>query len=294
MPKARILSAAAGLSFLMAATASGQNEPPSAPFKRVGGTGQSNMVTCAGPGSVCYPQSIAAGPNGTAWLLGTAKTSEGDYYVYQWKGSKWVRASVGAGTQIAVGLDGYPWVLTHSGAIYHWNGTTFVLADGGGCATSIGVGSGFGSSQFPYGIPWIIGCNGSSTTDGTIYEYTGEGWSVWPGGANRVAVSPQGVPVVITTSGSVWYLGTNGAFVETPPACANSVAAGSDFDPLSGPFADIWVTSCSDVNSQGADIFQLQKGTEWVQIPGVASQISLAPDTGAAWVLTLTGEIFKN
>ncbi|MGO4879747.1 MAG: hypothetical protein ACLP59_02860 [Bryobacteraceae bacterium] len=279
---------------LLAATALGQNEPQSSQFKRVAGTALSTMVPCVGPGSLCFPQSIAAGPNGTAWVLGTAKTSGGDYYVYQWKNSKWVRASVGAGTQIAVGIDGYPWVLTHTGAIYYWNGTTFVLAPSGGCATSIGVGPGYGSSQFPYGVPWIIGCNGSSTTDGTIYEYTGDGWSVWPGGANRIAVSPQGEPVVITTYGSVWYQNINGAFVETPAACANSVAAGSDSDPLSAPFADVWVTFCGDVNSQGAKIFQLQNGTAWVRIPGVASQISVAPDTGVAWVVTLTGEIFKN
>jgi hypothetical protein len=91
------------MSLMMAATATGQ-------FQRISGTAQSNMVPCAGPGHLCYPQSIAVGPNangstnGTAWVLGTAKTSAGDYYVYRRQGSTWVPASIGAGTQIAVGI----------------------------------------------------------------------------------------------------------------------------------------------------------------------------------------------
>jgi hypothetical protein len=73
--------AGAGMALLMVATASGQ-------FKRIPGTAQSNMVPCPVAGYTCYPQSIAVGPNangstlGTAWVLGTAKTPAGDYYVY--------------------------------------------------------------------------------------------------------------------------------------------------------------------------------------------------------------------
>jgi hypothetical protein len=292
------IATVAGFVFLMAAAASGQIQPQIAPFKRMPGTAESGMVSCAGPGGLCFPQSIAAGPNGTAWVLGAGKTTAGDYYVYQWVGSKWVRTD-GAGTMISVGLDGYPWVITHLGTIYYWNGRTFVLAPGGGCATSIGVGWSLGDkTDYPYGIPWIIGCNGSSTTDGGIYSYFSyqgsHSWILQPGAANRIAVSPAGEPVVITQYGSVWYMGNDFYFQEAPPACANSIAAGSTSDPLSSWFADVWITFCGDVSNQGANIYQLQNATSWVQIPGTASQISLTPDTGVAWVVTLTGEIFAN
>ncbi|MGC9952303.1 MAG: hypothetical protein ABSF64_38670 [Bryobacteraceae bacterium] len=198
--------AAAGIALLMAATASGQDERQVSGFKRIPGTAQSNMVPCPVAGYTCYPQSIAAGPNGTAWVLGTAKTSAGDYYVYQRQGSKWVRTD-GAGLQIAVGIDGYPWVITHLGTIYYWNGSTFLPAPGNACATSIGVAPSNGQPEFPYGDPWVIGCNGSSTTDGSVYQYMGPafGWQQWPGAANRIAVSPQGEAVVITMYGIVWY-----------------------------------------------------------------------------------------
>ena len=107
-------------------------------------------------------------------------------------------------------------------------------------------------------------------------------------------MSPQGEAVVITTSGIVWYDLAGGIFDETPPGCASSVAAGSYSDPLAAPYADVWITGCGNVNNQGAKIFQLQNGTAWVQIPGVASQISITPDTGVVWAVTLTGEIFEN
>jgi hypothetical protein len=266
-------------------------------FKAVGGTAQPNVVACPVAGYTCYPQSIAVGPNangstiGSAWVLGTAKTSGGDYYVYQRKGSSFVRTN-GAGLQMAVGIDGYPWVITHLGTIYYWNGSTFVLAPGGGCATSIGVGPGYNAT---YGDPWIIGCNGSSTTNGSIYQYfwgNGGAWVQQPGAANRIAVSPEGVPWVITVGGTVYYW--NGSyFTGAPAGCASSIAVGSLTEPLAGPYGDVWITGCGNVTSAGAKIFQLQNGTSWVQIPGVASQISVSPDLGVPWVVDLTGEIFE-
>jgi len=284
----------AGMALLMTATASAQIEPRVSRFKRVAGRAQSNMVPCPAAGYSCYPQSIAVGPNangstlGTAWILGTGKTSAGDYYVYQRQGSRWVRTD-GAGLQIAVGIDGYPWVITHLGTIYYWNGSTFVLAPGGGCATSIGVGPMQSSFNFPYGTPWIIGCNGSSTTDGSIYQFDGSGWVLAPGAANRISVTTDGTAWVITSAGSAFYWSFDGFLPGPAGGCASSIAAGkAGFDINT----DVWITGCGDVNNQGAKIFQLTADFSWQQIPGVASQVAVSPDLGVAWVVTLTGEIF--
>jgi hypothetical protein len=277
----------AGMALSMAATASAQ-------FKRVGGTAQSNTVPCPAAGYSCYPQSIAVGPNahgstlGTAWILGTAKTGAGDYYVYRRKGSRWVRTD-GAGLQIAVGIDGYPWVITHLGTIYYWNGSAFLLAPGNGCATSIGVGPKQSPGGSPYGTPWVIGCNGSSTTDGNIYQFNGSEWVLGPGAANRISVTTDGIPWVITAAGNVFYLSFSSFLPGPAGGCASSIAAGKagfDID------TDVWITGCGEVNNQGAKIFQLTGNFTWLQIPGVASQVAVSPDLGVAWVVTLTGEIF--
>jgi len=276
--------AGAGMALLMAATASGQ-------FKRIPGTAQSNMVPCPVAGYTCYPQSIAVGPNangstlGTAWVLGTAKTSAGDYYVYQRQGSSWVRTD-GAGLQISVGIGGYPWVITHLGTIYYWNGSTFVLAPGDGCATSIGVGPGY---LFQYGDAWVIGCDGSSTTDGSVYQFQGSGWVYQTGPvANRIAVLAEDVPFLISASGQV-LVWNGGAPTPEPPGCATSIAAGPGVGPQ---YPNLWITGCGNVNNQGAKIFELEND-KWVRIPGVGSQVALSPDLGVAWVVTLTGEIFS-
>ena len=264
-------------------------------FKRVGGAALSFLVPCPTSGNDCYPQSIAVGPNangstiGDPWVLGTGKTSAGDYYVYQWRNSSWVR-TVGAGLQIAVSPQGYAWVITHLGTMYYWNGSTFVLAPGNGCATSIGVGPNAYGSQ--YGDPWIIGCDGSDIFNGSIYQLQGSAWVKQPGAANQIAVSPQGVPWVLTSTGSIFYW--NGSyFTGAPAGCASSIAVGPVTAPLAGPYGDVWITGCGDVTNAGAKIFQLQNGTSWVQIPGVASQISVSPDLGVPWVVTLTGQIFE-
>jgi hypothetical protein len=282
-----------GMVLLTTAAASAQNEPQVSRFKRVAGAAQGNMVPCPAAGYSCYPQSIAVGPNangstlGTAWVLGTGKTSAGDYYVYRRQGSKWVRTD-GAGLQIAVGVDGYPWAITHLGTIYYWNGSTFVLAPGGGCATSIGVGPTQDPGAFPYGWPLIIGCDGSATTDGSIYQFDGSGWVLQPGAANRISVTTDGTAWVITSAGSVFYSSFAG-YLPGPAGCASSIAAGkAGFDINT----DVWITGCGDVNNRGAKIFQLSPDFSWLPISGIASQVAVSPDLGVAWVVTLTGEIF--
>jgi len=262
-------------------------------FLKIGGTAYDNLVPCPQGGALCYPQSIAVGPSsngspiGTPWVLGTAQTSEGDYYVYQWQNGSFVQTD-GAGLQIAVSPEGYAWVVTHLGTIYYWNGSTFLPAPAG-CATAIGVGPNLYGSQ--YGDPWIIGCNGSEVSNGSIYQLQGSTWVEQPGAANRIAVSPEGVAWVIDEAGTVFYW--NGAgFSAGPAGCANSIAAGPVTAPLSGLFGDVWIVGCGNVNAGGAKIFQMQEDS-WVLIPGDAEQVSVSPDLGVPWLVTRAGLIFE-
>lgn len=268
-------------------------------WARVGGAALSWRVPCPGPeaGEDCLPQSIAVGPNangstiGDPWVLGQGHTASGDYYIYHWQNSQWVQQP-GAGTQIAVSPQGYPWVINHLGQIFYWNGSAFELAPGNGCAISIGVGP--ATSAEPYGDPWAIGCNGNDTqanANGGIYRLQGSTWVQQPGAATQIAVSPQGVPWVINAAGSIYHWYAFG-FVQVP-GCATSIGVGPTTAPLASPYGDAWVTGCGEVTNQGYNIYQFQNGTSWVQIPGVASQISVSPDLGVPWVVNFSGQIFE-
>jgi hypothetical protein len=257
-------------------------------WDQVGGAALSYNVPCNGVGGVCFPQPIAVGPSangspiGDPWVLGTNSIGY-DYGIYQWVDNTWVEKP-GAATQIAVSPQGVAWVIDHLGQIFYWNGSAFELAPGNGCATSIGVGPASGND--PYGTPWVIGCNGGEDTNGGIYVLNGATWVQEPGAANQIAVSPEGVPWVISVGGHIYHW--NGSNWTAVTGCATSIAVGPTTAPLAGPYGDAWAIGCG-----GSNIFQFQNGTSWVQIPGAASYVSVSPDIGVPWVVNSSGQIFE-
>ena len=260
---------------------------------RVPGTALGGFITCPWVAADCYPQSIAVGRNlnrstaGDAWALGNTG-KDGDYYIYQWVNGQWVQEP-GAGTQIAISPDqSRVWVINHLGQIFYWDGLAFQEAPGHGCATSIGVGPNANGSQ--YGTPWVIGCGGNITQNSGIYQLQDSTWVQQPGAAVSIAVSPQGVPWVVAGDGSIWYW--NGSGFTQVPGCATSIAVGPNTADFAGPNGDVWVTGCDRATSAGNSIYQLQNGS-WVQIPGVAAQISLSPDLGIPWVVTFQGQVYR-
>jgi hypothetical protein len=237
-------------------------------------------------------ESIGVGPNangsniGDAWTLGYTANSSGDYNIYQWQKSGWVQKS-GAATHIAVGPEGYPWVINHSGAIYYWNGSAFEPAPGNACASWISVGSNaYGSN---YGDPWILGCN-EGTNGYNIYQLRGSTWVQQTGQATKLTVGPIG-PWIINKAGSVYYW--NGtSYAEAPGSpCATDISVGP-LVGLSFPFGDAWTTGCY-FQSTGYNIYQLQQNGTWVQVPGQANQISLSPDLGVPWIVDSGGHIYQ-
>ena len=237
---------------------------------------------------------IAVGPNangssiGDAWTLGFNADANGNYAIYQWKNSKWV-AQAGRATHIAVGPEGYPWVVNSAGQIYYWNGSAFEPAPGPSntCASWIAVGpNAYGST---YGDPWILGCH--EGTDGySIDQLQGSTWVYQNAKALRIAMGPKG-PWVISITGAIYFW--NGtSFVEAPAGCATSIGVGPLSAPLAGPYGDVWVTGCT-LDGNGYHIYQLQNGTKWVEIPGIGSAIAVSPDFGVPWYVDLVGHIFE-
>jgi len=239
-------------------------------------------------------QSIGVGPNangspsGVAWTLGFNANSDGDYNIYQWqwKTSSWVKEP-GAATHIAVSPEGYPWVVNHAGQIYYWNGSAFESAPGNACASWIGVGPNAFNST--YGDPWILGCNWQ-TNGYNVYQLQGSTWVHQPGQFTKLAVGPRG-PWAIDNNGLVYYW-NGSSFQQAPTACATSIGVGPLTAPFAGTYGDTWITGCHQ-DGNGYRIYQLYFGETWVEIPGIAAQISVSPDLGVPWVVNTTGHIYQ-
>jgi hypothetical protein len=253
-------------------------------FKQVAGLA-SNSATA---------EPIAVGPNqngsyvGDAWTLGYHADANGDYAIYQWKNGKWVAKS-GRANHIATSVQAYPWVVNHLGEIYYWDGSAFEPAPGSSntCASWIAVGpNAYGST---YGDPWILGCHEGA--DGySVIQLQGSNWVSQNAKAMKIAVGPTG-PWIISITGAVYYW--NGtSFVEAPTACATSIGVGPLSAPFAGPYGDVWITGCS-LDGNGYRIYQLQNGTTWVEIPGIASAIAVSPDLGVPWYVDTVGHIFE-
>jgi hypothetical protein len=262
----------------------GQIDFTSSQFKEVAGL--ANTGTRA--------ESIAVGPNpigstvGDPWVLGNTANSTGDYSIYHWENSSFVQKT-GSATHIAISFDGHPWVVTNSGAIYYWNGSTFKAAPGNPpCAKWISVGlNAYGSS---YGDPWILGCvkgpNGYN-----IYQLQGSSWVQQPGQAIKMAIGPSG-PWITDINGIVNYWNGTG-FVKAPGSpCATNIAVSPIIIPFGNPLGDAWITDCS-FQSTGYNIDQLQPNNTWAQIPGQADYIAISPDLGVPWIVDSAGHIYE-
>ncbi|HZS39220.1 MAG TPA: ricin-type beta-trefoil lectin domain protein [Polyangia bacterium] len=64
---------------------------------------------------------IAAGPKGNTWIISTPSGAS-DGFPALWNGSQFAQASNLAASQIAVGADGAPWVVTSTNTIARWGG----------------------------------------------------------------------------------------------------------------------------------------------------------------------------
>ncbi len=265
-------------------------------FLEVGGAALYAVSIKCGNGAGCNAESLAVGPNaagsniGDAWVLGTSYNSEDDFYVYRWVSGTWVQQSGIAGVMIAVSPNGYPWVVDHLGKIHYFNGSSWNLAPGDGCATAIGVGpNAFGST---YGDPWVIACDGGYHSDASIYQLQGSKWVKQPGKALKIAVSPDlGFPWVVNAAGNIYFW--NGTTFNEIGGCATSIGVG----PLSAAiffgdaFGDAWITGCTP-EGNGYGIYQLQSGS-WVKIPGSAVEIAVSPDLGVPWIVNRLEQIYQ-
>lgn len=146
---------------------------------------------------------IAAGPKQAIWAIGKMASvdSSPDRTIYSLVQGSWVQEPGGA-IDITVAPDtGSPWIVDASGLVYLWDKGTWSPTNRGGVAMSrIAAG--------PGGVLWAIGKTPSApgSFDGAIYRsIDGVSWQRQPGAAFRIAVSPDGVPWIVTAKGVVLF-----------------------------------------------------------------------------------------
>ena len=146
---------------------------------------------------------IAAGGDGSIWLLGTAKVA-GGYSIYKWDGNTQNWSSIpGAGLRIAVEKSGSPWVVNDSGDIFRYDLTARNWSLKAGKAHSVHTG-------LSSGTVWILGT--AVTVGGypvSRYVPATQGWEQYGtfGAVGMTEVS--GTPWIVQSDGSFFSKGAD-------------------------------------------------------------------------------------
>ncbi|MEX2151308.1 MAG: tectonin domain-containing protein [Steroidobacteraceae bacterium] len=143
-----------------------------------------------------------------------------------------------------------------------------------GAARDVGVGAD--------GSVWVIGTNAVAGGYG-IYRRTNNTWANIPGGAERIAVDPQGNAWVVNSSDKIFrYDGTKWVLLN-----------GSARDIGVGANGTVWVIG-APAEAGGYGIYRsTDKGVNWTKIPGGAVRVSVDPQ-GNAWVVNSSNKIFRH
>jgi hypothetical protein len=136
------------------------------------------------------------------------------------------------------------------------------------------------------GQVWAIG-QGTASGSHKIHFWTGSSWATVSGGAERIAVAPDGVPWIVNSDGQILKRTTNspssGSWV-TVGGCANDIGIGAA--------GDIWITNCTAASGG----FRVSKwnGTSWVQTSdsGAGTRIAVAAN-GVPWLVNNLGRVFR-
>ena len=136
---------------------------------------------------------IGVGRDRSAWVLGCASGGNGGNEIYRWNGTAWQRVD-GAATNIAVSPEGTPWVVAADGTIWNRKGSSWQQV--AGCGKDIGVGTD--------DTAWVLGCASGGNGGYEIYRWNDNAWEKVDGAALRIAVSPGGIPWVVSSDGTIW------------------------------------------------------------------------------------------
>jgi hypothetical protein len=219
---------------------------------------------------------IAIGANGSVHIIGT-ETPQGR--IWRWTGSGWSRYNLGAAMKIAVAPDGTPWVVTSSGSIHYWNGSSWIQCPAPPYTS--------GARDIAIGANGAVHIIGTETPQGRIYKWTGSAWEMYNcGAAMKIAVAPDGTPWVVTSSGSVHYwVGSTWSWIQKNGITASSISIGAD-----GTVAVLGTNAVSG----GYRVYLYCADTDaWKQFSdGAATELAVGR-AGELWLVNSSGYIFN-
>ncbi|HEX3099147.1 MAG TPA: tectonin domain-containing protein [Usitatibacter sp.] len=205
---------------------------------------------------------IAAGADGSVWVIGNDAQAGGNYGIYRYTGSTWARMP-GAAVRIAVDPQGKAWVINAQHQIFHWNGSNWDTNPGQGL--DIGVGAS--------GDVWLIG------TDHSIWKWDPvASWQKKVGAADRIAVDPKGVPWVVNSAHQIFYSATNGASFVNVPGGALDIGVGSE--------GSVWI-----VGTDGS-VWKFN-GSGWSKADGNLTNITV-DNHGNPWGVNTSRQIWAS
>jgi streptogramin lyase len=131
------------------------------------------------------------------------------------------------------------------------------------------------------GTVWVIGTNAVPGGYG-IYRRTNNTWVNVPGGAERIAVDPQGNAWVVNSSNTIFR--HDGTQWVTVNGTARDIGIGAN--------GHVWVIGVA-AEAGGHVIYRsTDQGANWTKIPGSAVRVSVDPQ-GNAWVVNNANNIFR-
>jgi len=207
---------------------------------------------------------VSVGADGSIYVIGTDVVSPtGGYGIYKVVGNKLNKLPLCAGTRIAVGPDGRPWVVNKSNLVYRFRDSTSAWEQLPGTATDIGIGAD--------GSTFIVGTDNVSPSGGkSISKWNGSNWDTMPECAGiHIAVDPAGIPYVTNLSNIVYkYDGTH-LWNPINGVSATDIGIGAD--------GSLFVTGTTGASS----VSKLNGSNSWtaVSITGTsATSISVRPN----------------
>lgn len=144
---------------------------------------------------------IGIGADGSIFIIGTQDVSPtGGFDILKWNGSNWGILPNCAGTRIAVGPNGIPWVVNKSNIVYQNIGTELWDPVPGVSGNDIGIGAD--------GSVYVTGAdNGTSGYKPPLYKFTSGAWQAVPNAfGTSVSVSPKGKPWWTDKSNNIFKL----------------------------------------------------------------------------------------
>ena len=156
---------------------------------------------------------IAAGSNGSIYLVGSTNSVGGD--LYQWSGGQWI-AQAGNLSSVAVGSDGTLWGIGTDGNVYEDLNGTWTYQNLAG--TSIAAG----------GDGDVIVLGATNVSGGNAYQWSGNGtWTTQSQTLQSVEIDGSGLVYGVDSSGYIWQQTSNLAWITSPNTTANYLYYGS-------------------------------------------------------------------